>query len=281
MIKKLCKYLLCLAFLLLLLPSGALAHGQSLEKNLFQRGDIRIPEGQWVENVVTVGGDATVYGSVSDAVVVINGDLNLKKSAQVMGMVLVVGGKIVQEPGAQLTESVLNINFDQAVLNGLILGAVLMAAAWFLRLAFSLLMIILPVFTVVIARHRMEPYKALVRRSPWRLMIIGAAASLFVTAIGVLLSVTIIGISIALVLLAGTLLFFVLGLAAISLAAGEQLPVGAGKPPWITAAGGSVAIAAGINLPFFGSLLLLGLFWVALGVVIMRLWEIRTHKIRV
>ena len=277
MLKNLCKYLFCIIFLLLF-PSGALAHGHEYERNLFARHDTLIPEGQWVENVVVVGGDATVYGLVRDTVVVINGDLDIKKSAQVSGLVLVIGGKIVQEPGAQLTKSVLNINFDQAVLNSLILGVVLLTAAWFLKLAFSLLMIVLPVITAIIARHRIEPYKVLVRRSPWRLLIIGAAASMFITAIGALLSVTIIGIPIAIVLLIITILFFLLGMAAISIAAGEHLPLGTGRAQWITAAGGAIVLTAGINLPFFGSLLLIGLFWVSLGAVIMRLWENRANK---
>lgn len=277
MTKNFFKYLFFLSFLLLL-PSGAVARGHENSSDLFVHHDTLIPEGQTVENVVVVGGDAKIYGSVWDTVVVINGDLEIKKSAQISGLILVIGGKIIQEPGAQLRESVLNITFDEAVLNSLIIGGGLLAVAWILKFIFSLLLIVLPIITSLIARQRIEPYKLLVRQSPWRLLIIGAAASIFIIALGVLLSVTIVGIPIAFVLLLVTILFFLLGITAICMVAGDQLPLGAGRSPWMTAAGGSIAITAGVNLPFFGSLLLIGLFWLALGTVIMRLWEIRADK---
>lgn len=276
MIKNFLRYLFLLSFLLLL-PSGALAHGND-GRDLFVRHDTLIPEGQNVENVVVVGGDTKIYGAVRDSVVVINGDLEIKKSAHISGLILVIGGRIIQEPGAQLKESVLNITFDEAFINSLVIGGGLLAAVWIVKLIFSLLLIILPIVTYAIARHRIEPYKALVRQSPWRLLIIGAASSIFIVALGVLLSVTIVGIPIALVLLIITILLFLVGITAISMVTGEQLPLGAGRSPWMTASGGAVAITAGTNLPFLGSLLLIGLFWLALGTVIMHLWEIRADK---
>lgn len=267
--------LFCIVSLLFLLTSTtAFAAGESL----FERHDTVIPEKQMVENVVVIGGDATISGAVRDAVIVINGNLKVRETSRIMGLVLVVGGTVELEPGAQLTDNVFSVTFDNATMNSLLIGGALLAGFWFLRFVISLLMVILPVLTVLLARDRIGPFVALVRRSPGRLLGIGLATSFLLTAVGILLSITIIGIPVVAVLLLGTLLIFLFGLSTISIIIGEWVPGTAGRSSWLTAAGGAVAVAAGINFPFLGGFLLLGLFWISLGMTVSWFWNRRRRQ---
>src|SRR5690242_8733754 len=81
-------------------------------EDIIQNQDTVIPETQMVENVVVLGGNATIYGSVRKSVIVFDGNLELKPSARVKGLILVMGGSIKQDPQAQVLDNVININFN-------------------------------------------------------------------------------------------------------------------------------------------------------------------------
>ena len=61
--------------------------------------------------VVAVGGSVTIDGRVRDGVVVVGGNLHLSSTADVRGDVVLVGGQIVRDPGAQLLGGVNYISF--------------------------------------------------------------------------------------------------------------------------------------------------------------------------
>src|SRR5690349_17071104 len=64
--------------------------------------DVRIERDEEVTDaVVVIGGNATIAGRVRDGVVVIGGDLQLTSSADIRGDVVLVGGQLTREPGAQ------------------------------------------------------------------------------------------------------------------------------------------------------------------------------------
>src|SRR6186713_2327757 len=65
--------------------------------------DIRIERDEEVSDaVVVVGGSATIDGRVRDGVVVVGGDLHLSSTADVRGDVVLVGGRLTRDAGAQL-----------------------------------------------------------------------------------------------------------------------------------------------------------------------------------
>ncbi|SFG39161.1 hypothetical protein SAMN05660649_01535 [Desulfotomaculum arcticum] len=268
---------LILLIIITLLFFCTAANAFAAEQSLIRHQDTVISEDQMVESVVVVGGDATVYGSVRDVVVVINGNLDIKKSSRIMGTVLVIGGNIRQEPGAHLTDNVLNISFDRATSNSLLLGGMLFIGVWFMRLVLSLLFTLLPFIIATISKHRLEPLVILVRRSPERLLLIGFVSSLLLTAIIALLAITVVGLPLVILLLLASLVIFLLGLASISLVVGEWLP-GNDRAPYLNTLGGSIIIISAINFPFLGSLLLLSLFWISLGIVILWYWENRKNN---
>ena len=74
--------------------------------------DIRVERDEEVSDaVVVVGGSATIDGRVRDGVVVVGGNLHLSSTADVRGDVVLVGGQIIRDPGAQLLGGVSYVSF--------------------------------------------------------------------------------------------------------------------------------------------------------------------------
>jgi hypothetical protein len=88
--KKKSFFFIALMFcaLTFIMPTKAMAKG------IFEHQDTIVPENQTVEDVVVVGGDATILGTVNDSVIVLNGNVDLKASAKINGFVLVIGGNV-------------------------------------------------------------------------------------------------------------------------------------------------------------------------------------------
>ncbi|WP_410511259.1 hypothetical protein PaeBR_14255 [Paenibacillus sp. BR2-3] len=94
-----------------------------------------------------VGGDATIWGTVNNSVIVVNGNVVLKASAKINSFVLVIGG-------------------------GLVVGT------WLLQLAVSIVFVILPVMTVFFSKHRINPFVDRARQTPGYFLYIGFFSSL-------------------------------------------------------------------------------------------------------
>ena len=72
--------------------------------------DLTIEEGTKVHNVLVVGGQITVEGTVENYVTAIGGSVVLAKTAVVGGNVFCLGGIIVRGRGAEVRGSVTEIN---------------------------------------------------------------------------------------------------------------------------------------------------------------------------
>jgi len=261
-----------LLIIILTLPSAASA------ENLFKRHDTVIPEQQMVENVAVVGGDVSIHGTVRDAVIVINGDLNIKKSAHIMGLILVIGGRIDQEPGSQVTDNVLNFTFDNQTANSFLIGGALLLGAWLLRIAFALILLVLPILTYLLMKDRLDSFVNIIRTTPVRTITVGLFTTLLLIAISILLSITVIGIPIVLILMLIILLFLLIGLTAVSKIAGESIPGSDRRPSWLVVVTGAIVVSAGINFPFFGGFILLGLVGISMGLMTIWFQEKRNRK---
>jgi hypothetical protein len=75
--------------------------------------DVEISKEMTVNDVVVVGGDVTVYGRVESNVVVIGGDCFLKPRASVGGQIVIVGGEIVKEAGADAEGKITQIDMPR------------------------------------------------------------------------------------------------------------------------------------------------------------------------
>lgn len=258
----------------LLVVEPVLAFG----KNVVESKETVVEQNQTVDNVVVFGSDAIIKGSVRGAVIVINGDLTIQKSAEIKGLVLAVGGQIDQQPGAKIRDEVLSFNFGHGRDNSFLIGGILLLASWTVALALSLLFVIFSVITGLVLRDNINKFITPIRRSTGKLIIIGAITNVLLTAISLLLFVSIIGIPVAVVLFFLPLVFFFIGLAAVSKIVGQQMTRQEPRPSWLSFLYGSAIVVACINFPFLGWLLFLGLVWLSTG--LMAMWVVKKIKTR-
>jgi hypothetical protein len=271
-VKKKSMIFIALMFcaLLFTIPTNAMAKG------VFEHQDTVVPANQVVDDVVVVGADTTIWGTVNDSVIVFNGDLNLKASAKVNGFVLVVGGKIQQEQGAFISDEIINLSFDKATQNSLLIGGGLVIGTWLLQLTVTIILILLPLLTILILKQRIQPFMTHARQSPGRLMYIGFFSSLILIALTVLLLVTVIGIPLAILLLVLVMLAFIIGMAALSIIVGEKIQGTFGRSNWIISLTGLILMVSLMNIPLVGIILFLGILLFSIGVI--TLWILEKAK---
>ncbi|MDD9268518.1 hypothetical protein ACFPES_15880 [Paenibacillus sp. GCM10023248] len=252
-----------LIYFLLVMPTNAVAKG------IFDHQDTVIPPNQTVDDVIVIGGDATILGNVSDAVIVINGGVELKSSARVDGFVLVIGGNVRQEKGAVVKDEVMNFSFDTSTQNSLFVGGGLIVGTWLTQLAISILLVLLSVLTVFVSKGRMVAVIERARRAPGSLISIGFFSSLILSALSVLLLVTIIGIPLAVVIILFIAVAFIYGLAVLSLLVGSNLQMTKGRSDWLIALTGASVIVSFINIPLIGALIFLVIVLFSTGIMTM------------
>jgi hypothetical protein len=250
--------------LMFIMPTNAMAKG------VFEHQNTIVPGNQTVDDVVVVGGDATIMGTVNDSVVVINGNVDLKASAKINGFVLVLGGNVQQEQGAVVMDEIINLSFDNATKNSLLIGGGLVVGTWLVQLALNVLLVMLPVLTVYLCKQRINPFVDHARKSPGYLLYIGFFSSLILIALTVLLLVTIIGIPFAILIMVIVALAFIIGMAALSILIGERIQWTMGRSEWLIALTGSILLVSFMNIPFIGVILFFGVLLFSIG--FMTLW---------
>jgi hypothetical protein len=265
------KNLLLISMLFLILSVFVPNH--ALAKGIFEHQNMVITENQTVDDVVVLGGDATVQGTVTGSVIVFNGDLEVKSTAHLKGIVLVIGGHVHQDHGAEMTDEVINLSFDNATQNSLMIGGGLVVGVWLLQLAGTVMLILLPTLMALLSKDRINPLIVYARRSPGRTMYIGFFSSLILIAGAVLLLVTIIGIPFVVIIILFFLVSFILGLTAISLQVGEKIQGSNGQSRWVVTLIGALIVVSGMNIPFVGTVLIIGILWFSIG--IMTMWILK------
>jgi hypothetical protein len=104
------KYVLCGLAALLILPgfsAGAQAETASMVKI---NSDVVVEEGMRVHNVIVLGGQITVNGTVEQHVIAIGGSAVLTRTAVVGGDVFVLGGIIAMGKGADVRGTLTEVN---------------------------------------------------------------------------------------------------------------------------------------------------------------------------
>jgi hypothetical protein len=254
---------LCFIFFLNI-PSTIMAKG------FFEHQDTVISENQTVNDVILVGGDANVSGNVENSVIVFNGNVMIKSTAHIKGMVLVIGGTIEQAPGAVIQDAIIGISLDNSTKNSLLIGSGLLVSIWFLQFIVSLLLIGLPILLAFLMRQRMHPFIQLVKDSSGRAIGIGFFSSLLVLAISILLIITIVGIPVVLIIFLLIALSVLLGITALSHILSEKVQlILQGKQTWYTIGIGATLIVSLMNIPIIGVIIILGVIWLSLGIVTM------------
>ncbi|ADG05317.1 hypothetical protein [Kyrpidia tusciae] len=234
------------------------------DRSIVAQNPVTIPYGDTAEVVLVVGNPADVAGTVRDLLVVARGDLHLQSTARA-GIVVTWGGRTVIDPGARV-EALYHFPTDAGWLDSVALGAALAAGLWALRLAGSVLLVVLPTLAVLILRRHMDGTVSYIEDSFGRTTLVGALGSLAVVALSAVLAATVIGAPIAALIVIAYGIAGLIGLGAVSVWAARLLqPTGDGpalSSPGLQGLIGAVLVMAFANIPAAGPVLL-ALAWCA------------------
>lgn len=255
------------AFLSIIVFALLIVHPALAAENLIvNKKHVIVPEKEKVENVIVLGNDAEIRGHVKVGVLVVNGDLTMNKTAIVNGPVIVIGGHVHQEKGARISEHLITINLNDPMQNSFIFGGILFLSTWVIRVAFSLLLVIVTVLLGLILKRKTLDQEELLLKRPGKTLIIGFMSSLALTTLGTLLVLTIIGIPVAILVFVASVISFFIGLLILSKELGRQWKILDDKPEWLKLLVGSGLAVSMINFPVVGGVCLLFLIWFSLGI---------------
>ncbi len=195
--------------------------------------------------VVAVGGDVTVKGTVTGNVIAVGGDVFVKSTGVVEGDAVSLGGRVEKEVGAIIRGERVGVDFfpDRVVPRVLGLPPTTVirfppffggfgGLALFARIVKIILFLFLGIVVISILPKQVTKVKDKVRQDFLKSALVGFAAEILILPIFVLLVVTIIGIPVA--LLVEPLLILaalILGYSGVSYFIGEKLREGTSLKP--------------------------------------------------
>jgi hypothetical protein len=243
------------------------------ERDIITQQPVNIPIGERVDEVLVIGNDAIISGTVADAVVVINGNIHLTSTART-GVVIDLGGQVTQDPGAH-ADGVYTLSFSRPFLNSLTVGSALVIAIWAMRLALSAALVAFPVLFSLIFRSILNVPVSYLETSVRRTGLTGVLVSVVFAAVAGITAITIIGLPVSAILLLLYAIVGLIGFTCVSLWVGRMAKVGGIQEPsiWLQALIGATFVVAFGNLPLMGPFLLMIAWLVGIGAVTMWIWQ--------
>jgi hypothetical protein len=192
-----------LSLVLLLMLGGLLdptAVSATGGKNIVKIGsDVKIEAGQKVYNVVVVGGQITVSGTVEKSVVAVGGSVVLTRTAVVGGNVVSIGGVIVIARDAEVGGSLTEINSSN--LNEIFATAV--SSEWkgwswiFAVISLSIFLVIL-VSAMLIVALLPKPVRVVseaIHENTFKVVLCGLLGLVLIAPLALLLTISVVGIA--------------------------------------------------------------------------------------
>jgi len=187
--------------------------------------DIVVEEDEEVDgDVVAVGGDVTVKGSVTGSVVAVGGDILVASTGVIEGDAVSLGGKIKKETGAIIRGKRFRTFLPKIFFTPPTFFGAFQGLALFARIIKIMLFLFLGIVVISIVPKNVTKVKDQIRQDFLKSALVGFAGEILILPIFVLLIVTIIGIPVA--LLVEPLLILaalILGYTGISYFIGEKL----------------------------------------------------------
>lgn len=232
-------------------------------QNVVTMGGSATIDGEVLGDVTTMGGDATVSGRVNGDLVTMGGDAHVAPGAWVGGELTTMGGSADIAPGAS-TGGPITMHPGGAPEEGLagFVHDVLTSAASF---AFLFLVGLL---MLGVAKERFQALQIVTVREPLHAMALGAFGFLGAILMTILLCITLIGIPVGVALVLALWLACYLGLASIAAVIGAVLPVERLKDrPVMQLAAGTAVLFVTSLIPLIGPLALLVAGAIGLGAI--------------
>jgi hypothetical protein len=228
---------------------------------------------QEVEDVVLIGNDADISGTVTDAVIVINGNVHLRSTART-GLVIDIGGTFTKDPGAKVEEE-FTLSFNNAFKNTIAAGGAITFLYWACRLAMSVGMVVFPVLIVLLLNKRLQTPATFAEQSARQAGFIGFLASIGLLFIAGVFGLTIVGLPVTAVILIGYGIASLLGMSSVSIWIGRL----AGRmeadnsPLWKQSLMGAIVIMAFSNIPLIGPFIFAVSLFIGIGTVYLWIWK--------
>jgi hypothetical protein len=276
------QFWLVMLFVFALLHAGAAPALADAPPTIIRDAPAIVPSGQTLQSLVVVDQDATISGTVRDVVFVYRGDVRLTATAKT-GIVVVLGGSVQQESGAVVDDGIVSMALDQPLWNSFLLGMVMMAGFWGLRLLATLILILLPLLGMLLLRHRATAPLQLLEQYAVKMGVAGVIVLGVTFIVSVLIGLTVVGLPVSFLLLGLLALAAAIGYPLVAYRLGEwmlQRHEVSGRF-WVPSLTGAAAIAAVSNIPLFGGLLLIGVASVSIGTTITWLlqgWKKKARK---
>jgi hypothetical protein len=264
-------WLICAVLLLgASLPAWAapVTHG-----NIVSFNDIYIEPDITVENVIVVGGNATIAGTVTDEVVVISGNVKLDSTASIRDRVIVLGGDLYSEDGARIGKGVFRIGGNFPFAATLISAATMILILWTANILVTVGLTVLPLFFTWGWKRGVQDLSEIVKTSPLKTMIVGIFGGLAALIVMLIFAITLFGIPVAGLLALLITVAIIAGLSGICHAVGQSFPValaGGERSVFVNTLYGTVVLALIFNVPLVGTLVLLLSCTAALGAVLIK-----------
>ena len=255
--------------IVLMMAKPALA----MEKNIFNEKRSTLPVNEKVDNVIILGHNIDIKGKVDTAAIVVNGNMNISKTARINGIVLVINGTVTQEPGSYVRENILAFKFTNQSINYLLMGLALMLSSWAVQLIVSSGLVLLTVLVGFLLKNKGANKLELYKEQAGKIVLVGAVASIALSGIIGLLFITVFGIPLAILLAIVPFVFFMIGVTLVSRIIGEKLLVNRQLPEWLKDFAGAFVTIAVFNFPFFGLVIALAVLWFSTGFMILWLKE--------
>jgi hypothetical protein len=244
--------------------------------NIVNFGDTEVTLGATVKNVLVIGGNAIIDGTINDEVVVINGNLTLNSTASVRDHAIVLGGNLIADDGAYIGKGVFRIGGDFAFAGTLVAAGAVIMGLWIINVLLTVVLAIWPGIMAWVWRSGVEDVSALVSESPVRAIAAGGLGLLALFILTVLLSISMIGIPVAVLVVMIALGMIAAGMGGVCHAMGRQLQLISRQEPGsvfhrtVTGAGISALL---FNVPMLGFLALLVIIAAAFGGVVMKIFK--------
>ncbi len=203
------------------LPDPEAFQGTSTRSQIFRIGeDVVVGVFERVRgDVITIGGNITVHGSVQGNVVAIGEDIHVTATGRVGGDAVTVGGRIIQDPGGTIRGEFIDLNnvwpfhwsWRLHPLTGL-----------FFHLTSMVFVLAVSVLIGLAVPRNVNRVEAQARGRFGVSFLVGLASLIALPVLFVLLLITIVGIPVAVILLPIALLgLFLLGFAGVAKAVGQ------------------------------------------------------------
>lgn len=217
-----------------------------------------VPVGQTADALLLWGHDADIAGTVTDEVVVVQGDVTLRSTARIRDRVIAIGGRVNLEPGAQVGGGVLALDLGSATLNGLLLGLVGFGAAELVKLLVAAVLVVWSSAVSLAFGRRLKGWLNGHSQPLWRGFLAGLVVATGLGGAAALTALTVWGLPLALILMLIAMVGALFGTGIVALQVGKALtgtgawPGREDAPAWLQATAGGTVLALLISFPVLG-----------------------------